>query len=485
MNEIEKSSKSQHDISKSSLSNKVDQTPKSINNEPKSNSKSLTVPEENKVKKPEVEMSKLNLNELIENEKKKKIMEEQQQKEKKKNQVIPSESVKDKLINLETKDSPKKPKENQNLNLIKPKKNNKLNFLIREKELNPKDYFNNIQIEEEDLEEQNCFEVDKIIGHRFNFEKKLFFLVKWKGWPALFNSWEPEDNFKKNKIVLMEYIEKIGGDKQDYQEYLEALIEFDNMVETSNSSNKDISNYVYVLDKRGYLATAENLLKNDFYMPSQIIRSAESDNPIIMGCKTKTNLITVLGSIVNTNAQNEKLEKSPNSNQKMKTSNSNLQQSGSSGLNSLSLTSSFMDKKGGDDALMPKFFNNMCEPEKDTQTIDDNNIVSAREAPARTKFYKLLKNNLGLDIKKRIYEKEEADDPALYGSFKFGDIPLRILKMEVVSVLPKEVQLNCLIEWVHRKNGFKPKNSVYSNHILKQKSPLLLINYYESNIHIF
>ena len=403
-----------------------------------------------------------------------KIIEEDNKSSKGLKNKIDLDTKKIKLINLEAGESPNKSNKDKEDDIleINSKQNDSLNYLIKEKEFNPKNYFNNLKIDEEDLEEQNCFEVEKVLGHRFNFEKKLYYFVKWKGWPAMFNSWEPEENFAKNRIVLMEYIDKIGGDKADYQNYLETLLEFDNLNNKKTSKNKDISNFVYVLDKSEYLATAENFLKNEFYMPTQIIRSAQPSNPIVMGCKNKKNMITIAGSALNQNLQD--LNSSP----------SKIQKSKSSGLNSESMTS-LVDKTVDEKSIMPKFFNNMCEPEKNAQIIDDNNILVSSEAPVRSKFYKLLKNNIGLDLKKRICEREEAKDPALFGSFRYGDVPLRILKIEVVSVLPKEVQLNCLIEWVHRKNGFKPKNSVYSNHILKQKSPLLLINFYESNIHIF
>lgn len=374
--------------------------------------------------------------------------------------------------------------------IISKQEKSAFNYLIKEKEFQPKHYLKDTQIDEEEMEEQNNFEVERIIGHRFNIERKLYFLVKWKGWPDIFNSWEPEVNFANFRIVLNEYIEKIGGNSDDYYDYFQTMIEFDNLADPDHTRERDLSSYVYVLDKKGYLATAENLLTNDFYMPSQTIRCAKPSTSMTMGSRSKTNFISVTGSVSVPESQSVsnavKRETDSDQANQSKQSKLNMEQSRSSGQNSSDPASVFPEKSATESTLMPKFFNNMCEPEKDSIKLErTSNFATLREEPVRTKYFQLLKKNIGLNLKRRICEREQAQDPALFGSFKFGDVPLRILKIEVVTVLPKEVHLNCLVEWVNRKNGFKPKNSVYSNHILKQKSPLLLINYYESNIHIY
>jgi hypothetical protein len=315
-------------------------------------------------------------------------------------------------------------------------------------------------IDDEDFNEQNNFEVEKVLGHRYDQNNQLFFLVKWKGWPHQFNSWEIENNFKDSKIILQEYMQTIGGSFADMHTYIDDMnnrvIATDN-----NASDLDISNFIFVLDKASYLSSIENLLANDFISPVDRICTAKQFENVVLPCKDVTNQIHLVSApnqqvaCNSTNPEQSVAEQTNNENKiKEEDPKENIQPKES----------------------LPQFITNMCEP--DQKPGSDQNKTKSR-------FFKLMKKEIGLNMSKRIQRIESSENSSIFGSFKYGDVPLRILKMEVVAVLVKEVQTNCLIEWAHRKNGFKPKNSVFSNHVLKQKSPLLLINYYESHLHVY
>jgi hypothetical protein len=98
---------------------------------------------------------------------------------------------------------------------------------------------------------------------------------------------------------------------------------------------------------------------------------------------------------------------------------------------------------------------------------------------------KLEKMNITDSLKKaeKNQKSEETEISAFaLGGFNFNDIPLRIQNVDIVRTYQNRVELNCTIEWKKRKNGEKPKNSIYTNTILKHKCPCLLIDYYESKI---
>jgi len=73
----------------------------------------------------------------------------------------------------------------------------------------------------------------------------------------------------------------------------------------------------------------------------------------------------------------------------------------------------------------------------------------------------------------------EQENDSSYGAFKYGDQPLKVLHIDVIARTKVSAETNCLVQWKERANGRKPKNSVYSNALLKNKCPLLLVEYYE------
>ena len=59
-----------------------------------------------------------------------------------------------------------------------------------------------------DLEDdQEVWEVEDIEAHKDTSRGRRF-LVKWAGWPAEYNTWEPEENLEGAKAMLRKYLKK-------------------------------------------------------------------------------------------------------------------------------------------------------------------------------------------------------------------------------------------------------------------------------------
>ena len=55
------------------------------------------------------------------------------------------------------------------------------------------------------VDEKEEFEVDSILLHRAANKKSLLFLVRWKGYDAFFDTWEPQSNLAHSGDTLAEY----------------------------------------------------------------------------------------------------------------------------------------------------------------------------------------------------------------------------------------------------------------------------------------
>ena len=56
-------------------------------------------------------------------------------------------------------------------------------------------------------EEEEIYEVEKVLNHKIDRKGHRWFLLKWKGYPADANSWEKEEDLNC-KELLDEYLEK-------------------------------------------------------------------------------------------------------------------------------------------------------------------------------------------------------------------------------------------------------------------------------------
>ena len=72
--------------------------------------------------------------------------------------------------------------------------------------------------EEEDIQDNDNFEVEKIMDRKIEKRKK-FYLIKWLGYPESANTWEPLNNLKNIKNMVKEFDTEY--EKEFYPENLE------------------------------------------------------------------------------------------------------------------------------------------------------------------------------------------------------------------------------------------------------------------------
>lgn len=90
------------------------------------------------------------------------------------------------------------------------------------------------------------------------------------------------------------------------------------------------------------------------------------------------------------------------------------------------------------------------------------------------------KKNINKINKKPIISKiSNSVLPKKKGSFLCGDKAEKIVSCHI-----EEEEINCNIQWKERKDGTTPTNSYFSNTLIKEYDPILLINFYESNIRL-
>lgn len=65
----------------------------------------------------------------------------------------------------------------------------------------------------------------------------------------------------------------------------------------------------------------------------------------------------------------------------------------------------------------------------------------------------------------------------MYGDLEGGDRP-----RSIKSIRRKDSEIEFIIEWLPRSNGFQPKDSVVTNSELKKFHPDILLTYYENRM---
>ena len=74
----------------------------------------------------------------------------------------------------------------------------------------------------EDESDEVEFEVEKIMDHR-DVNGKLFYLVKWCGFPSSDNTWEPRDGLVNCQEAINEYHAAVGLGKKRKRPYKAVL----------------------------------------------------------------------------------------------------------------------------------------------------------------------------------------------------------------------------------------------------------------------
>jgi len=60
------------------------------------------------------------------------------------------------------------------------------------------------------------------------------------------------------------------------------------------------------------------------------------------------------------------------------------------------------------------------------------------------------------------------------------DIPSKIINAKILD--DNDVNINCLVKWKSRSDGYTPEPDWISSKILKLKCPMVLFDFYESRI---
>ncbi|XP_060535025.1 heterochromatin protein 1-like [Cylas formicarius] len=95
----------------------------------------------------------------------------------------------------------------------KNKKNDKTSLRKTEKKKKEKKGKAAVELEEETWDENQDFEVDRILDVYFHKNGKREFLVSWKGYPTSDNTWEPEENMDC-KDLIKKFMDKVERAKK-------------------------------------------------------------------------------------------------------------------------------------------------------------------------------------------------------------------------------------------------------------------------------
>ena len=75
--------------------------------------------------------------------------------------------------------------------------------------------------------------------------------------------------------------------------------------------------------------------------------------------------------------------------------------------------------------------------------------------------------------------KDENTEITLKGTID-SDIPQKIINAKILNDL--DININCLVKWKPRQDGYVPEPDWISSKLLKSKYPLVLFEFYESRI---
>lgn len=67
-------------------------------------------------------------------------------------------------------------------------------------------------------EDETVWEVERVVGARIEANTYIhWYQVKWKGWAAKHNTWEPKKNLSSCRDLIEEF-EKLANEKAKYQD---------------------------------------------------------------------------------------------------------------------------------------------------------------------------------------------------------------------------------------------------------------------------
>lgn len=73
----------------------------------------------------------------------------------------------------------------------------------------------NAKTQEEITIEEETYEVDKILAEKQSPDKKMYYLIKWKGYNSKESTWEPIENLAGAPEVLERYRRRHPSDRQE------------------------------------------------------------------------------------------------------------------------------------------------------------------------------------------------------------------------------------------------------------------------------
>jgi hypothetical protein len=311
-----------------------------------------------------------------------------------------------------------------------------------------------------EMAEENEFEVESIIDKK-KIGNKWKYKVKWLGYSDEESTWEPIENLENVKEMLEEFEKEYAKKQEGITTNLKksqlklSIKEKENNLKDSlggmkkNENKKDeYSNDNIKKNKKKIINEDEEnptekclkLVENSPKKEKKVENNFNNQNPISHFKKSKIN-----------NSNNVTF-KNPNDTNNTE-ANNNIKNSLTNSMSPISTS--------------PYPITNKNPSYASANTLPTTTITSTQPELKSSKF------------NDPIVLGDDDDSIKVIGSFESNDIPKRLVTARLAS--PNN-EVNCLVEWLPRKNGIKPQDTFISNKILRDKCPNLLLDFYESRL---
>ena len=288
------------------------------------------------------------------------------------------------------------------------------------------DDINKNDLSNEESEEEDFYNVERILDKKTLHNGSFRYLIKWEGYPDSQNTWEPLDNLSSVKEMVDEF-EDLLREKGKEKYSLEALL---------STGKNDSGNKQNVLNTGIYKPKKANILLNDDEETYSDLSKTQKRKKIL----EENEEINLLGKI-----------------QKEYQKDQDLQE----------------DKKERDGEDDGKGQLNI-----ETQINQSNIERQMNEDKTIDKNIKYDKKIENFTNKKEIKGRPKKKILPLEGHFKYRDKPKEILSVRN----EKDTSLRFRISWYSRPDGIIPLDSSFSNDQLREYDPLFLLDFYESKI---